>query len=35
MKIPKTTQGSGGGSDEIPTWIKSNAGWWANGDIND
>ena len=19
----------------IPPWIKSNAGWWANGDIND
>ena len=35
MKIPQTTQGSGGGSDEIPAWIKSNAGWWANGDIND
>ena len=35
MKIPKTTQGTGGSSNEIPPWIKSNAGWWANGDIND
>ena len=35
MKIPKTTQGTGGSSSDIPPWIKSNAGWWANGDIND
>ena len=31
MKIPKTTQGVGGGSNEIPSWIKNNAGWWADG----
>ena len=35
MKIPKTTQGTGGSSDDIPPWIKNNAGWWANGDIDD
>ncbi len=23
------------GSNEIPAWIKNNAGWWANGDIDD
>ena len=21
--------------EEIPTWVKNNAGWWANGQIND
>ena len=35
MKIPKTTQGVGGGSNEIPSWIKNNAGWWADGTIDD
>ena len=34
MKIPPTTQGSGG-SNEIPSWIKNNAGWWADGSIDD
>ena len=24
-----------GSSSEIPEWIKNNAGWWANGDIDD
>jgi len=35
MKIPQTTQGTGGSSNDIPPWIKNNAGWWANGDIDD
>ncbi len=35
MKIPKTTQGFGGSTDEIPSWIKNNAGWWADGSIDD
>ncbi|MFB5619425.1 MAG: peptidase, partial [Candidatus Nitrosomaritimum aestuariumsis] len=35
MKIPPTTQGSGTGSNEIPSWIKNNAGWWADGQIDD
>ena len=34
MKIPPTSQGSGG-SNEIPSWIKNNAGWWADGSIDD
>ena len=35
MKIPVTQQGSGSGSNEIPSWIKNNAGWWADGSIDD
>ena len=35
IKIPQTTQGSGGNSNDIPEWIKSNAGWWADGQIDD
>jgi hypothetical protein len=35
MNIPTTTQGSGSGMNEIPSWIKSNAGWWASGQIDD
>ena len=35
MKIPETTQGSGSSSDGIPEWIKSNAEWWAAGQIDD
>ena len=36
MQIPPTTpQGSSESTSEIPGWIKSNAGWWANGDIGD
>jgi hypothetical protein len=34
LKIPPTAQGSGSGS-EIPSWIKNNAGWWADGSIDD
>ena len=35
LKIPSTTQGSSSGSNEIPSWIKNNAGWWADGSIDD
>ena len=32
MKIPVTLQGD---DNEIPVWIKNNAGWWADGSIDD
>ena len=36
MKIPQTAQGPGGNaSGGIPEWIKTNAGWWADGAIDD
>ena len=35
MKIPPTSQGTGTGTNEIPSWIKNNAGWWADGSIDD
>ncbi len=35
MKIPPTSQGTGSGSYEIPSWIKTNAGWWSDGLISD
>ena len=35
MKIPITSQGNGSESNEIPVWIKNNAGWWAEGSIDD
>ena len=35
MEIPPTVQGSTSGSDTIPSWIKNNAGWWADGAIDD
>ena len=35
MKIPPTTQETDSGSNEIPAWIKNNAGWWADGQIDD
>ena len=34
MIIPDTTQGSSD-SDKIPAWIKNNAAWWADGQIDD
>ena len=34
MTIPPTEQGSGS-DNVIPDWIKSNAGWWADGQIDD
>ncbi|MEX2192225.1 MAG: peptidase, partial [Nitrosarchaeum sp.] len=35
IKIPQTAQGSGSGNNQIPDWIKKNAGWWADGSIDD
>ena len=35
MQIPPTAQDEGAGSNEIPPWIKANAGWWADGTIDD
>ena len=42
IKIPSTTAGSSDGtttttttSSEIPPWIKANAGWWADGSLDD
>jgi len=36
MTIPDTGESfSGYGSQEIPSWIKNNAGWWAQGLISD
>ena len=32
--IPPTSQGSSS-SNQIPAWIKNNAGWWADGAIDD
>jgi hypothetical protein len=32
--IPETQSGNGE-SQEIPDWIKNNAGWWAGGQIGD
>jgi hypothetical protein len=36
LKIPQTqvTQSSSS-SQTIPAWVKTNAGWWANGQISD
>ncbi|MGY5144707.1 MAG: peptidase, partial [Candidatus Nitrosopumilus sp. bin_32a] len=34
-QIPNTTKNSESSSDEIPSWIKNNAGWWADGAIDD
>jgi hypothetical protein len=34
MNIP-STKNTGSGSNEIPSWIKNNAGWWADGKIDD
>ena len=33
--IPTTQTSNAAESEEIPSWIKNNAGWWANGDIMD
>ncbi|MFB5612180.1 MAG: peptidase, partial [Nitrosarchaeum sp.] len=35
MKIPPTSQGTGTATNQIPSWIKNNAGWWADGSIDD
>ncbi|MGI0102849.1 MAG: hypothetical protein ACREA7_09695 [Nitrosotalea sp.] len=37
MKIPTTqiAQSSSSSSQPIPAWVKTNAGWWANGQVSD
>ena len=35
MEIPQTAQDTGTGINEIPSWIKNNAKWWSNGQIDD
>ena len=35
MKIPITEQSSVSQNNQIPDWIKNNAGWWADGQIDD
>ncbi len=35
MQIPSTEQGSASQDNNIPDWIKNNAGWWADGLIDD
>ena len=35
MNIPPTSQDTGTKANEIPSWIKNNAKWWSNGQIND
>ena len=36
MQIPKTAQGTAiDDSSEIPSWVKNNADWWAQGLISD
>ena len=35
LRIPPTSSSDGSGSNEIPAWIKNNAGWWAEGAIDD
>ena len=33
--IPPTETSESSGSQEVPGWIKNNAGWWADGVIDD
>ena len=35
LQIPLTTQIEASVSDEIPNWIRNNAGWWADRQIDD
>ena len=34
MNIPPTQSGESSG-EEIPSWIKNNAAWWAEGAVDD
>ena len=34
MTIPSTEQGTGS-DDVLPSWVKNNARWWADGSIDD
>ena len=35
MIIPETETSESSDSQGIPDWIKNNAGWWADGQIDD
>jgi hypothetical protein len=35
MIIPSTETSGSSESQEVPAWIKNNAGWWAEGQIDD
>ena len=35
MIIPETESSESTESQQIPAWIKNNAGWWADGQIPD
>ena len=35
LKIPQTEISQSHESQEIPTWVKNNAGWWAKNQISD
>jgi hypothetical protein len=35
MIIPPTETSESAGSQQVPAWIKNNAGWWADGQIDD
>ena len=35
MKIPPSAPTTATTSAQIPSWIKTNAGYWAGGDISD
>ena len=35
ISIPKTNEGSQEASEDIPGWIKNNARWWAEGQIDE
>ena len=35
LKVPSTLNSSNGETEGIPEWIKNNAGWWAEGSIDD
>ena len=36
IQIPKTSQSEDADvTQDVPTWVKSNAGWWAEGLMSD
>ena len=35
MVIPSTERSESSGSQEVPGWVKNNAGWWATDQIDD
>jgi len=35
MVIPSTERSESSRSQEVPSWVKNNAGWWATDQIDD